>query len=137
MLRSKSVLLVVVLAVVALCNSFVTSVRVFDRLKSRVDLRVVRRNHLRALRELAVNGFTPTFRLQDTVDGNELFQLGGTSNATSTNQIHSETAEQASEDFAQMEISESDLAEAAVGQERTPIISSIFEQHVIFRFYHG
>nr|XP_029724662.1 uncharacterized protein LOC115264794 [Aedes albopictus] len=137
MLRSKSVLLVVVLVVVALCNSFVTSVRVFDRLKSRVDLRIVRRNHLRALRELAVNGFTPTFRLQDNVDGNELFQLGGTSNATSTNQIHSETAEQASEDFAQMEISESDLAEAAVGQERTPIISSIFEQHVIFRFYHG
>ncbi|XP_062565914.1 uncharacterized protein LOC134228145 [Armigeres subalbatus] len=135
MLRSKSILLVVL--VVACCGSAVTTIRVLDRFKSRVDLRVVRRHRLRELRELTGFGFTPTFRLLDPDSGsNELFQLGSTSNATSTNHIQNGT-DQASEDFAEMEISESDLAEASVGQERTPIISSIFEQHVIFRFYHG
>lgn len=132
MLRSKWILLAVL--VVALCDSFVTSVRVLERFKSRADLRVIRRNRLRELRDLAANGFTPTFRLQD--DGNELSQLGGNNNVTSTNHIQNEK-DQSSEDFGQTQISESDIAEAAVGQFRTPIISSIFEQHVIFRFYNG
>ncbi|XP_065086366.1 uncharacterized protein LOC135708296 [Ochlerotatus camptorhynchus] len=129
MIRSKLIHLVVL---VVTCNSLVTSVRVLDRFKARVDQRVVRRQRLRDLRELATNDFTPTFRLQDT-DGNAL-QSGN--NVTSTNQIQNE-GDQPSEDHTEMDISESDLAEAALGKERTPFINSIFEQHVIFRIYHG
>ncbi|XP_058463312.1 uncharacterized protein LOC131437771 [Malaya genurostris] len=85
--------------------------RLLDQIKSRRDERILRRH-----RELVLLSSGPA--------GNNI-----TYGAHPAGLSH--------EDYSDIEISESDLTQAALGQYRTTNRRTIFEQNVIFRFYNG
>ncbi|XP_058834015.1 uncharacterized protein LOC131691527 [Topomyia yanbarensis] len=125
MIRSNLALSVVMIAV--LVGAVNTSGRLLENWKTRRDERIVRRHRLRELAE-----FAPTimFGLQD--QANTL-----PSNNITHHNHNTYPVESPHEDYHDVEISESDLTEAALGQYRTAPRRTIFEQNVIFRFYNG
>ncbi|XP_055627225.1 uncharacterized protein LOC129769160 [Toxorhynchites rutilus septentrionalis] len=129
MLRSAWIVLVVI-GVSFEC--FAISGRVLDRFKARVDERIVRRYRIREWNAQTRLGSTPNQMTQQDTGG-----VTANNNATADNHIHQEGGPIMDEEHSKMEVSESDLISAGLGQRRFQEANKIFERNVLFRFYQS
>ncbi|XP_055596011.1 uncharacterized protein LOC129746398 [Uranotaenia lowii] len=141
MIRSRSsaaaTVIVPVILSVFLWGSLVTSGRVMERFKTRQDERMIRRHRARVLREM--NGTTGD-ELPPTVNLLRISRDDGVVGSNSSQVATAAKTSRNNEDYPDMVIDESDIAEAALGQRFRYFAnrrSTLFEQNVIFRFYHN
>ncbi|KAL9704866.1 hypothetical protein quinque_008384 [Culex quinquefasciatus] len=124
----------------ALESCAISGRRVSELFKTRIDNRVLWRHHrLRQLRELTTLG-GPTSQSKSALPGNDdqLQSFAESQNGTTSGRSKQSAEESESAEYPEMVLSESDLAEAGVGQHRLIMNRrEIYEQNVVFRFYHG